>query len=104
MASFRAAVERVRSAYNPFPCIVVDRGWRIVHANAGAGLLLDGVAVHLLEPPNALRIAAHPEGLAPRIRNLGQWPHHLIERLRRDAAVSGSTPLCALLDEVQACP
>jgi transcriptional regulator with XRE-family HTH domain len=104
MAAVRAGVERVLNAYNPFPCIVVDRGWRIVHANAGAGLLLDGVAVHLLERPNALRIAVHPEGLAPRIRNLGQWRHHLIERLRREAAVSGSTELSALLAEIESYP
>jgi hypothetical protein len=104
MAAVREGVERVLNAYNPFPCVVVDRGWQIVHANAGAGVLLDGVAPHLLERPNALRIAVHPEGLAPRIRNLGQWRHHLIERLRREAAVSGSSELSALLAEVEAYP
>ncbi len=31
-----------------------------------------------------------PDGLAPRIRNLAQWRHHVIGRLRREAAVSGS--------------
>jgi transcriptional regulator with XRE-family HTH domain len=100
----REGVERVLNAYNPFPCVVVDRGWQIVHANAGAGVLLDGVAPHLLERPNALRIAVHPEGLAARIRNLGQWRHHLIERLRREAAVSGSSELSALLAEIEAYP
>src|SRR5690349_25090432 len=85
MGAVRQGVERVLNAYNPFPCVVVDRGWQIVHANAGAAVLLDGVAPHLLERPNALRIAVHPEGMAPRIRNLGQWRHHLIERLRREA-------------------
>src|SRR3954467_11296693 len=81
MAAVRDGIERVLNAYNPFPCVVVDRGWQIVHANAGAAVLLDGVAPHLLERPNALRIAVHPEGMAPRIRNLGQWRHHLIEPL-----------------------
>ena len=101
MAAVRDGVERVLSAYNPFPCVVVDRGWQIVHANAGAGVLLEGVAPSLLERPNALRIALHPEGLAPRIRNLAQWRHHLIERLRREAAVSGSDDLSALLAEIE---
>jgi transcriptional regulator with XRE-family HTH domain len=86
MAAVREGVERVLNAYNPFPCVVVDRGW------------------HLLERPNALRIAVHPEGLAARIRNLGQWRHHLIERLRREAAVSGSSELSALLAEIEAYP
>jgi transcriptional regulator with XRE-family HTH domain len=104
MAAVRAGVERVLNAYNPFPCVVVDRSWQIVHANAGAGVLLEGVAPHLLERPNALRIAVHPEGLAPRIRNLGQWRHHVIVRLRREAAVSGSPELSALLAEIESYP
>jgi transcriptional regulator with XRE-family HTH domain len=104
MAAVREGVERVLNAYNPFPCVVVDRGWQIVHANAGAGVLLEGVAPHLLAQPNALRIAVHPEGLAPRIRNLGQWRHHLIERLRREAVVSGSAELSTLLAEIESYP
>jgi transcriptional regulator with XRE-family HTH domain len=104
MAAVREGVQRVLNAYNPFPCVVVDRGWQIVLANAGAGVLLDGVAPSLLERPNALRIALHPEGLAPRIRNLAQWRHHLIERLRREAGVSGSTELSSLLAEIEAYP
>lgn len=104
MVAVREGVTRVLDAYNPFPCVVVDRVWQIVQANAGAGVLLEGVAEHLLAQPNALRIALHPEGLAPRIRNLGQWRHHLIARLRREAAASGSTELSALLTEIEAYP
>jgi transcriptional regulator with XRE-family HTH domain len=104
MAAVREGVQRVLNAYNPFPCIAVDRSWQIVAANEGAGVLLEGVAPSLLEPPNALRIALHPEGLAPRIRNLPQWRHHLIERLRREAMVSGSADLAALLAEIEAYP
>jgi transcriptional regulator with XRE-family HTH domain len=100
MSAVRAGVERVLLAYNPFPCVVVDRGWQILHANAGAAVLLDGVAPHLLERPNALRIALHPEGLAPRIRNLGQWRDHLLERLRREIAAGGSAELSSLLTEI----
>ncbi|WP_051073910.1 helix-turn-helix domain-containing protein [Mycobacterium sp. JS623] len=104
MGAVRQGVERVLNAYNPFPCVVVDRGWQIVHANAGAAVLLDGVAPHLLERPNALRIAVHPEGMAPRIRNLGQWRHHLVERLRREVSVSGSAELSELLAEIESYP
>lgn len=100
MSAVRAGIDRVLNAYNPFPCIVVDRGWQIVRANEGTGVLLEGVAPELLQPPNALRIALHPHGLAPRIRNLPQWRHHLIERLRREVAVSGSHELSTLLAEI----
>ena len=104
MAAVRDGVERVLGAYNPFPCVAVDRAWEIMSANAGAGVLLDGVAPSLLERPNALRIALHPDGLSPRIRNLAQWRHHLVERLRREAAASRSTELSSLLTEIESYP
>jgi len=41
--------------------------------------LTAGVAAHLLEPPvNVLRLALHPDGLAPRITNFAQWRAHLL--------------------------
>ncbi|WP_370332784.1 helix-turn-helix domain-containing protein [Mycolicibacterium hippocampi] len=104
MAAVRAGVGRVLDAFDPYPCVVVDKGWRIVTANPGAGVLLDGVAAHLLERPNALRIALHPDGLAPRIGNLAQWRTHLIDRLRREVAAGGSAQLAELLAEIESYP
>lgn len=104
MTAVREGVERVLAAYEPFPCLAVDRTWNILRANASTAILLDGVAAHLLEQPNALRIALHPDGLATRIRNLGQWRHHLLERLRREVAVSGDSELAALLSELESYP
>ncbi|WP_163723420.1 helix-turn-helix transcriptional regulator [Mycolicibacterium psychrotolerans] len=104
MAAVQAGVARVLDAYDPYPCVVVNRAWDLVSANAGAGVLLAGVAAHLLERPNALRIALHPDGLAPRIRNLGQWRSHLVERLRREAAADDSGELAGLLDELDTYP
>jgi transcriptional regulator with XRE-family HTH domain len=104
MAAVRDGVEQVLAAYDPFPCLAVDRGWRVLRFNAGAMVLLDGVAAHLLEQPNALRISLHPDGLAPRIRNLAQWRHHVVDRLRREVAVSGSDHLSSLLAEIESYP
>ncbi|MET0897080.1 MAG: helix-turn-helix transcriptional regulator [Mycobacterium sp.] len=104
MAAIRDGVERVLTAYQPFPCLAVDRRWDIVRTNASAAVLIDGVASTLLEEPNALRIALHPDGLASRIRNLGQWRHHLLERLKREVAVSGDDRLRALLAELESYP
>lgn len=104
MATVRAGIQTVLDAYDPFPCVVVNRGWWILHANPGAALLLDGVAPHLLERPNALRIALHPDGLAPRIGNLAQWRTHLVERLRREVASAGSPELTELLTEIECYP
>lgn len=104
MAAVRAGVQKVLDAYDPFPCVVVDRGWWIMAANPGAAILLEGVAPHLLARPNALRIALHPEGLAPRIGNLAQWRTHLLERLRREVASGDHAELRALLDEIDSYP
>jgi len=104
MAAVRDGIDQVLAAYDPFPCLAVDRNWRVLQLNAGATLLLEGVAPHLLEQPNALRIALHPDGLAPRIRNLAQWRHHVVGRLRREVTVSGSDQLSSLLAEIEGYP
>jgi transcriptional regulator with XRE-family HTH domain len=104
MAAVRVGLDRVLEAYEPYPCLALDRGWGIIAANAGAAVLMQGVASHLLDPPNALRISLHPDGLAPRIRNLSQWRHHVIGRLRREVAVSGSDSLAELCAEIESYP
>ena len=64
-----------------------------------------GLPEDLLAPPvNVLRASLHPDGLAPRIANLGQWKAHLLggwpaqaARHRRPgaahAATTSSTPI-----------
>ncbi len=104
MAAVRLGVRRVLDAFDPYPCVAVDRGWWILEANSGAAVLLEGVAPHLLERPNALRIALHPDGLAPRIANLAQWRAHLIERVRREVEAGDSEQLRALLTEIDSYP
>ncbi|MBN9621373.1 MAG: helix-turn-helix transcriptional regulator [Actinobacteria bacterium] len=101
----RAAIEQVLAAHDPYPALVVDRHWELITANRGLGLLTDGVAPDLLEPPaNALRLALHPDGLAPRPLNLGEWRHHILARLERHWRLSGDTALAALLEELRAYP
>jgi transcriptional regulator with XRE-family HTH domain len=101
----RDAIEQVLAGHEPYPALVVDRHWGLVSANRPLAALLDGVAEHLLEPPvNVLRVSLHPEGLAPRIANLGQWRAHLLERLERDALASGDSALHTLHEELAAYP
>jgi hypothetical protein len=55
----------------------------------------------LLAPPvNVLRLSLHPDGVAPRIRNLGQWREHVLARLHRQALATGDPALFALHDEL----
>jgi transcriptional regulator with XRE-family HTH domain len=105
MTPVREAIDRVLAGHEPHPALVVDRQWELVAANRGLGLLLEGVAGELLEPPvNVLRVGLHPAGLAARIANLGQWRAHLLERLGRQVSVTGDPALRTLLDEVAAYP
>jgi hypothetical protein len=68
-------------------------------------MLTSGVARDLLEPPvNVLRVSLHPEGLAPRIVNLGEWRGHLLDRLRRQIALTENDALKTLLDELLGYP
>jgi hypothetical protein len=77
----------------------------MVAANSAIPLLTAGVAPELLEPPvNVLRLSLHPEGIASRIINLGEWRAHLLDRLGREAVVSGDPALFALHEELAAYP
>jgi transcriptional regulator with XRE-family HTH domain len=102
MAPVREAVEKILSAHEPFPALAVDLRWDIVSANRPARrLLTDGVAPSLLDPPaNALRISLHPDGLAGRIVNLGEWSRHLLDRVHRQVLACGDPVLAALEDEL----
>jgi transcriptional regulator with XRE-family HTH domain len=105
MEPVREAIDLVLKAHDPYAAAVVDRAWNLVAANDGIGLLTKGAAPELLEPPaNALRIALHPDGMAPRILNLGEWRAHLLARLARQAAVTGDEDLTALYEELSAYP
>jgi transcriptional regulator with XRE-family HTH domain len=105
MGPVREAIDRVLAGHEPFPAVVVDRHWGMVAGNNAIALLTAGVAEHLLEPPvNVLRLALHPEGMAPRIANLPEWRAHLLDRLGRQAVVSGDPALAALHAELAALP
>jgi hypothetical protein len=71
----------------------------------GVGLLLAGVDQNLLrQPVNALRLALHPNGLAPRTVNLAEWRAHLLARLRRQIELTADPDLIELLNELQKYP
>lgn len=105
MGPVKEALELVLRAAEPYPACVVDAGWELVAGNAGIPVLLEGVEASLLEPPvNVLRLTLHPDGMAPRIRNLGSWRAHLLERLGRQIALTGDPALVTLREELLAYP
>lgn len=105
MVAARQVVDRVLTAHEPFPALAVDRHWTMVAANGAAGVLLEGVAPALLRPPvNVMRLALHPEGVAPRILNLAEVRAHALDRLRRQAEATADPALLALLSELRGMP
>ncbi|MDI9883002.1 helix-turn-helix transcriptional regulator [Streptomyces sp. HNM0645] len=105
MDSLRAGVERLLRGYEPYPALVVDGTYTVMAANRGIAMLLEGLPEHLLAPPvNAMRITLHPEGLAPRIRNLREWRGHLLARMEHQIALVRSQALRELYEEAAAYP
>ncbi|QGG93834.1 helix-turn-helix transcriptional regulator [Actinomarinicola tropica] len=106
MDPVRTALEHILAGHEPYPAVILDRRGDLVLANGAAlRLFTEGVADHLLEAPvNAYRLGLHPDGLASRVRNVAVYSHHLLTRLRREAALSGDPALAALLEEVRGFP
>ncbi|MCW2601616.1 MAG: transcriptional regulator [Frankiales bacterium] len=105
MVAVRQALDLVLEHHDPFPALVVDRTWNLVLANAGAALLLEGVAPQLLEGrPNVLRLSLHPDGLAQRIGDFEVFSGHILGRLRRQVALTGDEALKDLHDELASYP
>ncbi len=101
MAPVRDALGHVLAGHEPYPAIAIDHGWNLVASNGALGVLLEGAAPELLQPPvNCMRLALHPDGLAPRILNLGEWRGHLLHRLAREIALTGDQGLIELRQEL----
>ncbi|MFI6725740.1 helix-turn-helix transcriptional regulator [Streptomyces sp. R-74717] len=105
LGALREGMERLLQGYDPYPALVVDGMYNVVAANRGIAMLLEGVAGHLLAPPlNAMRLTLHPEGLAPRIRNLREWRADLLAQMDRQIALARSAELRELYEEVAGYP
>jgi hypothetical protein len=105
LAAVRAAVRQVLTGHEPYPAVVVDRGWHLVDANASLALFTAVVDPELLRPPvNVLRVSLHPDGLARHIVNLGEWRSHLLHRLRRQVELTADAELAELAEELRGYP
>ena len=99
MLAVRQAVRQILSGHEPYPAVVIDRRWNLVEANASVALFTGDVPPELLTPPaNVLRASLHPDGMAQRIVNLGEWRAHLLGRLRRQVALTADPELAQLYE------
>ncbi len=101
----REAINLILKAHEPNPALAYDRHWNLVSANRMVAPLLEGIPERLLgQPFNILRLAFHPEALAPRTVNLAEWCGHLLERLHRQCEATADPELIKLYQDLKAYP
>ena len=105
LAGALSIIQRILDGHDPHPALAVDRHWTLLAANRAVGMLLAGVAGHLVAGPvNVLRVSLHPDGLARRVVNFREWRSHIFKRLAHEIAVSADPLLATLLDELKSYP
>jgi transcriptional regulator with XRE-family HTH domain len=105
LKSARQAIDLVLKAHEPNPALAYDRRWNLVSANRMVAPLLASIPQRLLgQPLNVLRLAFHPEALAPRTVNLAEWCGHLLERLHRQCEATADPELIRLYDDLKSYP
>jgi transcriptional regulator with XRE-family HTH domain len=98
----RRALDTILEGHLPYPAIIVQSQGILVTANRAFEVFNEGVDPALLAPPaNMFRHALHPNGLAPRVRNLPEWGRHITEHLRAQLAQSPDPSLEELLAELE---
>jgi transcriptional regulator with XRE-family HTH domain len=102
LQAVREALEGILVGHLPYPAVVVGPSGDLVAANAAIDVLVAGAAPALLEPPlNLLRLAVHPDGMAPRVENLAEWGRHILENVRAKALRHPDERLDALVAEIE---
>ena len=105
LAAVRDALETILAQQEPFPALVMDRGWDIRHTNLAArrffAFLQDGRRATAPGPANVLRRMFHPDGVRRYVTNWPEVAEALVRRARREA-IGGVTDERAqrILDEV----
>jgi transcriptional regulator with XRE-family HTH domain len=98
----REALDTILEGHLPYPAIVVGHHGALITANRAFELFNEGVDPDLLKPPaNMFRHALHPDGLAPRVRNLPEWGRHITHHLRAMLRRSPDPELEILLLELE---
>ena len=91
MAPVREALDVILDGHEPYPAVVVDRGWNLVAANPTMAALAQGVDPALLEPPvNVMRLGLQPAaGWRPGSSTSARCRAYFVGRLERQVALSG---------------
>jgi transcriptional regulator with XRE-family HTH domain len=102
LAPVREALDVILTGHEPYPALVIDRGWNVVAANSTTVALAEWLDPALLEPP--INIQRVTRVLFPRVVNLGEVLAYFVERLERQVAITEDEDMAALLEELAAYP
>ena len=94
----------VLRGHEPFPALVIDRWWDLVAANAAIALLDRRAPAAARPPATCCGSACTPTASRRGSRTSREWRAHLLDRLRRELAVTADPRLAELLDEAEGYP
>ena len=96
-------VKALIDGQNPFPTLLVDRLWNVVHANASAVLLFADLLGEVADfPTNVMEACFDDAFLKPSIKEWERTADIFLSRLRRDAADDpGDEELAALIARLE---
>ncbi len=113
MVAIREALDATLRHHEPYPALAVDRQWNVVLQNSAVDRLLELVGSpsgvwQRVDPSgmrNLMRLALHPHGMQPLVRNWQQTASVLLTRLRREVTANpADAQLRALLSDLCALP
>ncbi len=102
-----AALTAMLAQHEPFPAVVMDRGWNLQRANDGAVRLFTRLfaPAAMPEAANVLRLVIEPGPVRDRISNWEEVVPALVERARREAVGGVFDPeTAALVAELRSRP
>ena len=110
LARVNSALDFMLAQQEPYPAFVVDRRWRLLRANAGAGRLVEFLtgpapaAAAPAEPVNLAVALVSPDGLRPFIVNWEEVALYLVRGVQADAIADGTRETAELFTRLLAFP
>lgn len=101
MREVRRALSLMLDKQEPYPALVIDRGWRVIMTNTACARLMSLLDLEAGgQPLNLLRLMMHPAGLRSVIEDWEAGARMLLLQVRREVAAGHDALLASLLEEV----